>query len=59
MKKDEDFLYCSNMKCPHVECLRHNVNTPYNVIIYRRRFVNKGEECKGKVTSIQEKNGVL
>lgn len=52
MKKNNDeFVYCGNRKCPHVECLRHNLNTPWNVMIFRRNFeVNKEWECKYIVT---------
>ena len=33
-----EFIYCGLRKCPHTECLRHNVNTPFNVLILRRNF---------------------
>ena len=33
-----EFVYCGLIKCIHTECLRHNVNTPYNKIILRRKF---------------------
>lgn len=44
---EEKFVYCGLRKCPHLECLRHNVNTPFNVIIYRRKFSpDKDWNCK-------------
>ncbi len=30
-----DITYCPNRKCEHVECLRHNKNTPFDVVISR------------------------
>lgn len=53
MKKgsDDDFLYCANLKCEHHDCLRHNCNTPWNVMIVRRKFqMNKDGGCKDKIT---------
>lgn len=32
---NHDITYCPNRKCEHVECLRHNKNTPFNVLINR------------------------
>ena len=57
---DTEFIYCGNRKCPHTECLRHNVNTPYDVLILRRNFdVDKKEyHCKFIVTNMEEKRGV-
>ena len=41
------FTYCSQRKCPHEECLRHNVNTPWDVLIYRNNFnPDKDWNCK-------------
>ena len=41
------FVYCSQRKCPHEECLRHNVNTPWDVLIYRNNFKpDKDWNCK-------------
>lgn len=34
----EEFVYCELRHCKHRECLRHNVNTPFNKIILRRKF---------------------
>ncbi len=45
-----EFIYCSWRHCPHRACLRHNVNTPFNVIIYRRMFnPDKNWNCKDMV----------
>ena len=42
-----EFVYCGLIKCIHTECLRHNVNTPYNKIILRRKFnPDKDWNCK-------------
>ena len=45
--KETDFIYCSQRNCIHTECLRHNVNTPWNVLIKRDKFqVDKDWNCK-------------
>ena len=44
---EDKFIYCGLMHCPHRECLRHNVNTPFGVIIYRKNFnPDKDWNCK-------------
>ena len=46
-KESKEFIYCGLRKCPHVQCLRHNVNTPFNVLILRRNFTpDKDWNCK-------------
>ena len=41
-------VYCSQRKCPHTMCIRHNANTPYNVMIKRKDFCpGKDWKCKG------------
>lgn len=32
----EEFYYCRNRKCPHLDCLRFYQNEPWNVIIKER-----------------------
>lgn len=50
INSDDDFIYCSQRHCPHRACLRHNINTPFNVIIYRKAFnPDKEWNCKDKV----------
>ena len=45
--KTNEFVYCGQRKCPHEECLRHNVNTPWDVLIYRNNFnPDKDWNCK-------------
>ena len=45
--KSNHFVYCSQRKCIHTECLRHNVNTPWDVLIYRNNFnPDKDWNCK-------------
>lgn len=45
--KEKEFVYCGLRKCPHTHCLRHNVNTPFGVIIRRRNFnPDKDWSCK-------------
>lgn len=50
-KATEDILiYCGRRKCPHYECARHNVNTPFDVVIRRRDFQpDKEWNCKDMV----------
>lgn len=44
---EERFVYCNLKKCPHKECLRHTVNTPFNTLIYMRTFnPDKEWNCK-------------
>lgn len=53
LTKSEDskkFIYCSLRNCIHKDCLRHNVNTPFNVLILRDTFKpDKEWNCKDKV----------
>lgn len=43
----EEFVYCGLRQCPHTYCLRHNINTPFNVVIHRRNFTpDKDWSCK-------------
>ena len=42
-----EIVYCGQRHCPHRACLRHNVNTPFNVVIRRRTFSpDKDWNCK-------------
>ena len=53
MKKD--IVYCSLRKCPRVECLRHNVNAPWEMVFTRRKFnPDKNWNCKDKLTDDRE-----
>ena len=31
-------MYCSNRDCPYFECVRHDRNIPFNVLIKREDF---------------------
>lgn len=43
----DGIVYCGLRKCPHMQCLRHNINTPFNVLILRRNFSpDKDWNCK-------------
>ena len=45
--ESNEFVYCGLRKCPHIECLRHNANTPFNILIIRRNFnPDKDWNCK-------------
>lgn len=46
-KTEKKFIYCGWRKCPHTYCLRHNVNTPFGIVILRRKFnPDKDWNCK-------------
>lgn len=48
--QEKHFTYCEYLKCPHTECLRHDRNTPFNVVINRRKFnPDKEWNCKNIV----------
>ena len=48
--RSNNFVYCGNRKCPYIECLRHNTNTPWNMLITRDNFqLDKNLECKHKI----------
>ena len=58
MKKNKDneeqFMYCTQRNCPHVNCLRHNVNTPWNVLITRDNFhPDNNWVCKGILIEVR------
>ena len=43
----DKFVYCGLRKCPHTECIRHNINIPFNKLILRRNFnPDKDWNCK-------------
>lgn len=49
-KSENEFIYCSLRHCPHLDCLRHNKNTPFNVLIKRDTFKpDKDWNCKDMV----------
>lgn len=49
-KNDKNFVYCGNRKCPYTECIRHNMNTPWNVMILREVYqLDKDLQCKHKI----------
>ena len=31
-------MYCSNRNCSHLECVRHDKNIPFNVLIKRENY---------------------
>ena len=49
MEEFSKIVFCKNRKCEHVECLRHNINAPYNVVITRKDFDIKKGECEGYI----------
>lgn len=54
-KQKEEFVYCSLRHCPNITCLRHNINTPYNVLIKRDTFKpDKEWHCKDLVEEIDD-----
>ena len=43
-------MYCSNRNCPYLECVRHDRNIPFNVLIKREDFkLDKDDNCKHKL----------
>ena len=49
-KIKKDIVYCGLRKCIHIECARHNVNTPWNILIYRKDFKpDKDWNCKDMI----------
>lgn len=43
----EQFVYCSQRYCPHLECLRHDKHIPFNTLIVRDKFKpDKDWNCK-------------
>lgn len=42
-----EIVYCGLRKCPHVECLRHNKNIPFDKLVHRDIFKpDKEWNCK-------------
>ncbi len=33
--KENNIIYCPNRKCEYIECLRHDKNIPFDVVISR------------------------
>lgn len=53
---NKNIVYCSQRKCPNISCLRHNINTPFNVEIKRTDFKpDKDWKCKG-LLEVQDVN---
>lgn len=44
-------MYCSNRNCPYLECVRHDKNIPFNVLIKRENYQldKKNGVCKDKL----------
>lgn len=48
---EEQFLYCSQRHCPHLECVRHDRHIPFGVLIKREKFKpDKDWNCKDIIT---------
>lgn len=49
--KDTEILYCSQRKCPYIECLRHDKNIPFGVMVTRSNTFKLDKElrCKDKI----------
>lgn len=46
-KNLNEFIYCGLRKCPHVECLRHDKNIPFDKLVRRDNFKpDKEWNCK-------------
>lgn len=40
-------MYCSNRNCSHLECVRHDKNIPFNILIKRENYkLDKNNECQ-------------
>ena len=40
-------IYCGNRNCERIDCLRHNRNTPFDVLILRENYKpEKDGKCK-------------
>ena len=51
INKNEQFLYCSQRHCPHLECVRHDKHIPFGVLIKRENFKpDKDWNCKNIIT---------
>lgn len=45
--ESEVHLFCSLRKCPHLECLIHYKNAPFNILISLKKFKpDKDWNCK-------------
>lgn len=47
--KHEDITYCPDRKCKYTECLRHNINIPFGIMISRfseKPKKDRSGECK-------------
>lgn len=44
---ENELVYCGLRKCPHVECIRHDKNIPFNKLVRRDKFnPDKEWNCK-------------
>lgn len=47
---EEEFVYCSNWKCDHVDCMRHHNHQPFNVLTLQCKWSpDKNGVCKKEV----------
>lgn len=53
---NKEIIFCSIRKCPHTECLRHDLNAPWEVVFTRRKF-NPDKNWKCKDILLEEKEG--
>lgn len=50
-KENIERIYCGNRNCPHIDCVRHTKNTPFNIQFLRENYsFDKNGECKYKLT---------
>ena len=47
MRKDNSKrIYCGNCNCPYLECVRHDKNIPFNILILRENYIlDKNNKC--------------
>lgn len=56
MKEDKTRIYCGNRNCPHLDCVRHDKNIPFNILILRENYdMDKDGICKHKLLNWKEK----
>ena len=50
MRENKKRIYFANRNCSHLDCVRHDKNIPFNILILRENYkVDSNGNCKHKL----------
>lgn len=55
MRENKKRIYCANRNCSHLDCVRHDKNIPFNILILRENYkVDSNGNCKNKILNWED-----